>query len=612
MCLPSHLTQNINKYTAFEPNDSYATELEEWLPNISDAKSPFHCLEHPPDIRRTPFTLEACADDDLGHFNLVLFCHSMYGLSPKRDFIEKALNLLVEQPESGMVVVCHRDGTLHLDGLVCHRTASFPAGTVHVRDDKKALDRFASFIVGFAMEDSDMNETVQAEWRKTCRTWGDRTEAHPNHLQFSAPNIMAAFTRRATALPDLVAKVPFLTESEMIKSQEARLHQPASIIRPIEIGQVQEAVRWAVKNKVGLTIVGGGHSGHWPNVVSVDMGAFDKIHILAPNGEEKESPLDSRPLVVVEGGCKAGDIIRKTQEAGLTVPLGARPSVGAGLWLQGGIGHQARQHGLACDAIVGAVVVSVDSAEVWCVGHVPIQHQPAGSVRPNEEKDLLWALRGAGTNFGIVVSIIFKAFATRSHRIEEWSFPLSSIYEAIFLLVKFHHIIGHLDRQDSADAYLFWDNDKLHIGVTLFTSPPSDVAFSESSPTSTNWICNKLLGTPTSTKAVDDVGLFQSDMYLSGMHGGHGGGKTSSFKRCVFLNTTVYQDISEILIEAIEARPSPLCYLHLLQGRQAVSDVAAEETAFGCRDWDIACVITGVWPRDQYDSKIARATVQWV
>lgn len=62
-------------------------------------------------------------------------------------------------------------------------------------------------------------------------------------------------------------------------------------------------------------------------------------HILVPDGEEEESSLDSRPLVVVEGGCKAGDIIRKTQEAGLTVPLGVRLSVGAGLWLQGGIGH---------------------------------------------------------------------------------------------------------------------------------------------------------------------------------------------------------------------------------------------------------------------------------
>ncbi|KAH8727340.1 hypothetical protein GQ44DRAFT_703995 [Phaeosphaeriaceae sp. PMI808] len=32
-------------------------------------------------------------------------------------------------------------------------------------------------------------------------------------------------------------------------------------------------------------------------------------------------------------------------------------------------------------------------------------------------------------------------------------------------------------------------------------------------------------------------------------------------------------------------------------------DVAADTTAFGCRDWDFACVITGVWPRDQDGSR---------
>lgn len=72
--------------------------------------------------------------------------------------------------------------------------------------------------------------------------------------------------------------------------------------------------------------------------------------------------IDSGSSVVAEAGCKTGDIFRKTMAAGVTVPLGARLSVGAGLWIQGGIGHLGRLHGLACDAIVGAVAVSVDSS----------------------------------------------------------------------------------------------------------------------------------------------------------------------------------------------------------------------------------------------------------
>jgi hypothetical protein len=35
------------------------------------------------------------------------------------------------------------------------------------------------------------------------------------------------------------------------------------------------------------------------------------------------------------------------------------------------------------------------------------------------------------------------------------------------------------------------------------------------------------LGPEDNFKAVDGVGLFETEMYMFGMHGGHGGGKTS-------------------------------------------------------------------------------------
>jgi len=60
--------------------------------------------------------------------------------------------------------------------------------------------------------------------------------------------------------------------------------------------------------------------------------------------------------------------------AGVTVPLGACLSVGARLWLQGSIRHLARLHRLVCDAIVSAIVVSIDSSQVLCVSCVLSQH----------------------------------------------------------------------------------------------------------------------------------------------------------------------------------------------------------------------------------------------
>ncbi|KAI1136306.1 phosphoribosyl transferase domain protein [Hypoxylon sp. FL0543] len=608
--LPGCIREKVRRYVAFEPNDLFATKLEEWLRSGSDTKSPLPCLESLPDIRRSPFALDGktgstSAGNEDEKFDVILFCHSMYSMKPNRKFIERALEMLVERPLPGMVVVFHRDGTLRFDGLVCHRTASFPAGVIRVPDDDEVLDSFASFIAGFVTHDAGTEKAVRNEWRQVCRALGRRDEAHPDRLSFSSPDFMVAFTQHATALSELAAQVPLVKGGETVKNREARLHHPASIAKPREIHDVQQCVRWALEHGVGLTVLGGGHSGHclWPNVVSVDMGAFDQVHIL----DRGKSGLDSGPCVVAEAGCNTGDIVCKTMAAGLTVPLGARPSVGAGLWLQGGIGHLARLHGLACDAIVGAVAVSVKSGQLLYVGHVPSQHRPAGAVCPENEADLLWALKGAGNNFAIVVSVTFKAYVAPIYSIRNWIIPLKDNTEAQLRLSNFDELVARkLPRNCSADAYLYWDTDQLRLGITMVES--STTGPKPETPPS---VC-AILGMEDDSKAVDGVGLFETEMYMSGMHGGHGGGKTSSFKRCVFLKNIGAVKIADILVAAIHTRPSPFCYLHLLQGGGAVGDMTADATAFGCRDWDFACVITGVWPRHQDDTETARAAIQWV
>ncbi|PQE33776.1 phosphoribosyl transferase domain protein [Rutstroemia sp. NJR-2017a WRK4] len=618
--LPSSLRRKVKKYTAFEPNGLFTARLKEWLCSTPGTESPLPCLENPPNIHGIPFELQdniasgistGTRDND-EKYDIILFCHSMYGMKPKHRFIEQALGMLVERPQGGMVVVFHRDGALHLDGLVCHRTASFPAGVVSVANDDEVLDSFAPFIAGFVIQDVDVDKAIRVEWRKVCRTLGHREEDHPDHLLFSSPNIMAAFTRHAITLPELTAQVPLVKGDKMVKNREARLHRPSSIIRPTEVRQVQQCVRWALKHGVSLTIISGGHSGHclWPNVVSVDMDAFDGLHILTAREGGGESGSDSGFLVIAEAGCKTGDIVRKTMAVGLTVPLGARPSVGAGLWLQGGIGHLARLYGLACDAIVGAVVVSVNSSQVLCVGCVPSQHRPAGAIRPDNESDLLWAIKGAGTNFGIVVSVTFKSYAAPTYFTRNWVVPLSDNLEARLRLGEFDKLVARkLHRNGSADAYLYWDAGQLNLGVTMFESSTSRLTAS-ATPTTTP--VGSIWGLEGDLKAVDGVSLFETEMYVFGMHGGHGGGKTSSFKRCLFLKSIGEANVLNRLVAAVETRPSPLCYLHLLQGGGAVGDVAADATSFGCRNWDFACVITGVWLRDPDGTKTAQSAVQWV
>ena len=614
--LPSSVKQKIKRYAAFEPNALFATMLEEWLRSTSQTKSesPLPCLESPPDIHRKPFDLHSSTEtsttgDGAEKFDIILFCHSMYGMKSKAKIVERALKMLVEREQGELVVVFHRDGILRLDGLTCQRTASFPTGVVRVVNDNEMLDCFAPFIAGFVMQEMDIDMAVRAEWRKVCRELGRREEAYLGQLVFSSPNIMAGFTRNATKMPELMAQLPGLTGDNEVKNREARLYHPTAIVKPTEIGHIQQCIRWALKYGLSLTVIGGGHSGQclWPNVVSIDMSTFDQIHIVKSKHDRETSNSDSDTVIVVGSGCKSGDIVRKARAAGLVVPLGGHPSIGAGLWLQGGIGHLARLHGLACDAIIGAVVVSVASGEVLSVGHVPSRHCPADAVRAENETDMLWAIRGAGTNIGIVVSVTFKAYPAPVYSVRNWVIPLSDSCQAQRKLSGLDDVARKLPRNCSLDPYLYWDTE-LRLGVTMYQSSTTTLNLQATEVASTP--VETLLGPENDFKIMDNVGLFETEMYMSGLHGEHSGGKTSSFKRGVFLQCI--RDVAKILVAAVESRPSPFCYLHLLQGGGAVGDIANNATAFGCRDWDYACVITGVWSRDQDGTQVARKAVEWV
>jgi FAD/FMN-containing dehydrogenase len=97
-----------------------------------------------------------------------------------------------------------------------------------------------------------------------------------------------------------------------------------------------------------------------------------------------------------QGGATWGDLDRETQLFGLAVPGGVVSTTGiAGLTLHGGVGHLRRKHGLSIDNLLSVDIVTADG-----------QFRKA-SATANE--DLFWAVRGAGSNFGVVTSFEFRA-----------------------------------------------------------------------------------------------------------------------------------------------------------------------------------------------------------
>jgi FAD/FMN-containing dehydrogenase len=164
--------------------------------------------------------------------------------------------------------------------------------------------------------------------------------------------------------------------------------RPVAIARCVDSADVATALIFAQENDLEIAIRGGGHNpaGH----CAVDDGLVIDLSRM----RNVEVDPDAR-LASSEGGATWLDFDAATQAHGLVTPGGVVGSTGvAGLTLGGGIGHLTAQHGLTCDNLVAAELVT-----------------PAGEVvraSHDENPELLWGLRGGGGNFGVATRLGFR------------------------------------------------------------------------------------------------------------------------------------------------------------------------------------------------------------
>jgi FAD/FMN-containing dehydrogenase len=148
---------------------------------------------------------------------------------------------------------------------------------------------------------------------------------------------------------------------------------------------VQDAVaciNFARDYEVLLSVRGGGHNYAGKAVCDgglvADLSGMKRILV---------DPL--RRTVRAQAGLRLGEFDRETQRFGLATTLGVNTDTGiAGLTLGGGYGWLCGKHGLACDNLIAAEVVTATGSILHCSAE--------------ENGDLFWGLRGAGANFGIV------------------------------------------------------------------------------------------------------------------------------------------------------------------------------------------------------------------
>jgi FAD/FMN-containing dehydrogenase len=164
--------------------------------------------------------------------------------------------------------------------------------------------------------------------------------------------------------------------------------RPALIVRCSGPADVQRTVAFSRERELLLAVRGGGHS--FPGYSMCDGGVV--IDLSALYGVRVD-PVNKS--AVVAGGSWIGDLDWESQQYGLATPMGRVSNTGVGgLTLGGGYGRLSRLHGLACDNLIRADLITADAKLL--------------RVSATENPDLFWAIRGGGGNFGVATYFEYR------------------------------------------------------------------------------------------------------------------------------------------------------------------------------------------------------------
>ncbi|KAF2714943.1 Glucooligosaccharide oxidase [Pleomassaria siparia CBS 279.74] len=169
---------------------------------------------------------------------------------------------------------------------------------------------------------------------------------------------------------------------------------PTAISVPTTIAHIQNSVLCGKKLGIKVSAKSGGHS-----YASLGFGG-ENGHLVVELDRMYNVTLDTTTnIATVQPGARLGHVATVLYEQyGRAIAHGICPGVGiSGHFAHGGFGFSSHTHGLALDFVESVTVVLADGSIV--------------EASRSENTDLLWGIKGAGSNFGIVASWKLSTFA---------------------------------------------------------------------------------------------------------------------------------------------------------------------------------------------------------
>jgi FAD/FMN-containing dehydrogenase len=193
--------------------------------------------------------------------------------------------------------------------------------------------------------------------------------------------------------------------------------RPAAIVRCTGATDVMECVKFAREHGVAVSVRSGGHG--VAGLAVCDQGLVIDL------SQMKTVRVDPKRRVVrSDAGVTLREFDRETQAFGLATTMGTISMTGiTGLTLGGGLGWLMGKHGLACDNLISADIVTADGRLL--------------TASEEDHADLFWALRGGSGNFGVVTSLEYRLYPLGPVYAGLAAYPASECAAVLGNLVEF-------------------------------------------------------------------------------------------------------------------------------------------------------------------------------